>query len=46
MIGRLILGAMVAVAAIFGYPDDASVSVKPAAHAAVASTKADATPAN
>lgn len=39
MIGRLILGAMVAVAAVFGYPDEASVGDKPAAHAAAVSSK-------
>lgn len=39
MIGRLILGAMVALAAIYGYPDEAKVGGKPAA-TAVAS-KAD-----
>lgn len=38
MIGRLILGAMVAVAAIFGYPDEARVSVKPAPGAVAANS--------
>lgn len=38
MIGRLILGAMVALAAIYGYPDEATVGVKPATTAVAGKT--------